>query len=252
MITPLPFVEELVNFPDIPVGKDYKLWYYTKHTYPCQGYNTFRLKDPRFDIGVAWRQGKHEIDYYMDQVRRFCGFTGDNPGQYVAVDETYSFEKRLPTIGLCNGSYGHLSPSKVWGGFSRLADTLKRCYSCEVVKLGYQGELADVATYDHDFVGKLTMPQTAAVIKKCDVLVTTDTCLMHVGDALQVPMVVLWGGSILSKNRPVNGKASVLHRGLPCQPCHDPDRFQNCAGYKCLASIDTGDVMREIRKVLGD
>ena len=253
MITPLPFVEELVNYPGINLAKGYKTWFYTRHTYPCKGYDTFKIKDPRFDVGIAWRhEGKHEIEFYVDLVRRFCGFTGPTPGQFVAVDDSFTFEKKRPVVVLCNGSYGHLAPSKVWPGFPELAETIKNYYDCDVVKIGYEKELSDVVDFDYDFVGKLTMPQTAKIIRECDLFITTDTCNMHVGDALGVPMVVLWGGSILTKNKPLSDKAVIIHRGLKCQPCHDPDRFQNCVNYQCLSGIKTGDVMREARRILGD
>lgn len=254
LITAIPFVEQLVNYPDIDLRK-YSTWYWTRHTYPSEGLNTFKAKDGRFDIGIEWtRSGVHETECYVNMIRRFLGFTGETPKQYCPVDTGYTFTKKKRTIALCNGSFGHLSPSKKWGKFPELARTLKRWYDCDIVKLGYQEELRD-AEADYDLVGKTTIPQAAKVLSECDMFITTDTCLMHVGDALNVPMVVLWGGSLFSKNRPINGSAVVINKGFGCQPCHEiggRGDMMKCIAYKCINSITVGEVMSKAREVLRD
>jgi len=251
LVKGMPFVNALVEYPDISLG--YKKWFWSRHTYPCEALRVFMERDHRLDVGIAWQHsGIHEIESYMQLVRRFFSFTGETPKQYAPVDESFDVQKKKMLVALCNGSYkgtgSDLSPSKVWGGFKELAKILKGYYDCEIAKIGYLDELNDVEA-DRDYVGKLNILQTAKVIKECDLLVTTDTCNMHIGDALNTKMVVIWGGSILTKNQPVNGTAAIVSRGLGCQPCHDPDRFQYCVGYPCLASLRVGDVMREVRKM---
>ncbi|MDD5348243.1 MAG: glycosyltransferase family 9 protein [Candidatus Omnitrophica bacterium] len=253
LVGKMPFVQDVVNYPRLNLKKDHKVWFWTKHTYPSLGLNAFKNRSPHLDRGIAWRySGQHEIDYYMDSVRRFYGFTGDTPKQHCPVDDSFTFDKKPITITLCNGSYGHLAPSKVWPGFLELAETLRLYYDCTIVKIGYNKELANVTQFDHDFVGKITLTQAAKVIKESSLFITTDTCNMHIGDALETPMVVLWGGSILTKNKPVNGRAKIISRGLKCQPCHDPDRFQTCPDFACLSGLGTGMVMAAVREALGD
>ena len=47
------------------------------------------------------------------------------------------------------------------------------------------------ASQGHTLAGRTTVPQLAALLCLCDVLVTVDTGTLHVGRAAQVPMVVL-------------------------------------------------------------
>jgi ADP-heptose:LPS heptosyltransferase len=256
IIAGLPFVETMVNYPEIDLSKKYNTWFWSRHTYPSPALEVFKCKDPRFDIGIAWaHSGLHETEFYMGLARRFCGYEGEAPKQYAPVDEAFIFEKKKRLIVLCNGSYGHLAPSKKWNKFPELAKTLRSWYDCEIAKVGYCDELADVKDFDHDFVGKLNMPQTAKVIRSADLLITTDTCCMHVGDALNVPMVVLWGGSLLSKNRPINGHAAIVNKGYGCQSCHEVGGngdIMKCLDYKCISTISVGEVMLEVRKALKD
>lgn len=255
LVKALPFAEDLVNYPEIDFRKDYKTWFWTRHTYPSDGLNVFKCKDPRFDIGIAWAQsGKHETEVYADMLRRFCGFSGETPAQYCPVDEAFPFEKKKMTITLCNGSYGHLAPSKKWQRFAELAKALRGWYGCDIAKVGYNDELKDVEA-DYDLVGKTTIAQAAKVIRDSDLFVTTDTCLMHAADAVKAKMVVLWGGSLFSKNRPINGTATIVNKGFGCQPCHEVGGrgdMLTCPDYKCVNSIKVGDVMAKVREALGD
>ena len=247
----LPFVENVINFPLDKFEKDYKTWYWTRHTYPSKALEFFKTKDPRFDIGVEWTHSKeHEIDFYMRLVRRFLGFSGETPKQYCPVGDGPKLDKSKINIVLCNGSYGHLRGSKTWAGFAELAEILKNYYDCNIIKIGYEKELEDVKVFDIDYVDKLPILQTAKVIDQCDVLITTDTCNMHIGDALNKKMVVLWGGSIFTKNRPVNGTAAIISKGICCQPCHDTGKYNSCVAYSCLNSISVGDVVSQTRAVL--
>jgi hypothetical protein len=248
IIKALPFVEDMQTYPDIPFEKKYTTWFWTKHTYPSEAYNVFKCKEPRFDTGVAWvHSGIHEIDFYMGHIRRHLGFAGETPKQFFPVAEKSPLNKKRLTIGICNGSFGHLRPSKAWPYFPELAATLKMYYDCDVVKVGYEDELKDVILFDHDFVGKTGILETAAIIKQCDLFITTDTCNMHVADALNVPMIVIWGGSVLTKNRPVNGNPEIVTRSMGCQPCHETQRELNCIDFPCLRDVSVGQVMAAVR-----
>jgi heptosyltransferase-2 len=157
----------------------------------------------------------------------------------------------MPAIVLCNGSYGHLAASKQWPWFADLSMALKDFYDATIIKLGYGNELADVPT-DIDYVGKLPILESLKVLSQADLFVTPDTFLMHCGDALNVPMVCIWGGSVVSKNKPVNGKARIVKMNLPCQPCHESkaDAYHACVRFQCLSEISANRVMAACREML--
>jgi ADP-heptose:LPS heptosyltransferase len=196
----------------------------------------------------------------MRVLRSVTGYSRETPKQFCPTDlcttlpPTIGVNIEVPLnrklrIAICNGSYGHLRKSKEWLGFPQLAEALDSFYDCTILKVGYNKELEDVLI-GSDLVNRLTLTQTASVLKECDLLITTDTCLMHVGDALRVPMVVIWGGSILVKNRPVNGPARIVQHKVECFPCHSSGKFETCAGVRCLSEISVGDVMREVQEML--
>jgi len=110
--------------------------------------------------------------------------------------------------------------------------------------------LRDVVA-DVDFVGKLSITQTAKVLRQCSLVVAVDTALMHVADALGVPTLAIFGGSLVSKNGPINATVRVVRKGLPCQPCQgNGAEFCTCAHANCLAHLSVGEVMQYARNIL--
>jgi ADP-heptose:LPS heptosyltransferase len=251
----LPFVNKVISYPDENFSQEYKTYFWTRHTYPSMSMDFFRKKSPQFECGVAWQHSQiHEIDYYMNAVRAHFHWTKENPKQLFPVIEDnsfFNFPSGKLKIGLCNGSYGLLAGSKKWNKFKELNKYLKGFFECITIKLGYEDELNDVAA-DFDFVNKLSILQTGKIISQLDLLITVDTCNMHIADALNIPMIVIWGGSILSKNSPVNGTAKIIKTSLKCQPCHDTHKYSTCIEYSCLNKITVNDVMFSVREVLRD
>jgi ADP-heptose:LPS heptosyltransferase len=251
IIKALPFVQNMVDFPKTQFTKEYKTWFWTRHTYPSAALDFFKSKAPEYDISYEWINSKmHEIDFYMSLVRRRLGWDKPNPPQFFPVAKEFNFQEKRRTIALCNGSYGHLAGSKQWPYFRELAERLKNFFDIATIKIGYGAELADVIC-DIDCVGKLNILETASVVANCDLLVTVDTCNMHIADSLYTPMVVIWGGSVWTKNRPVNPVELVKHE-TPCAPCHESGECMQCEHYRCLSDISASEVMYAVRKVFTD
>ena len=138
---------------------------------------------------------------------------------------------------------------KRWPYFRDLARVLKAYTGGTVISLGSKGELPAIPGAV-DYAGALSILDTAAVIKRLDLLITVDTCLMHCADALGVPSVTLWGGTLISKNGPTGVHAAVLRSGVECQPCQYTPRFQQCKAGHCLHALTVGEVMRSARDFL--
>lgn len=248
----LPFINEVIEFPDARL-ENYKRYFYTNHAYHSKALEFFQQKDRRLNIGrLDWEKtGQHEIEYYMDHVRRFFGYSGETPKQYCPRGEKPVLDHTKPIIVLCNGSYGHLAASKQWPWFAQLSEALKAFYDATIIKLGYGTELEGVPA-DFDYVEKLPVLESLKVLSQADLFVTTDTFLMHCADALKVPMVCIWGGSVVSKNQPVNGKARLVKLNMGCQPCHESkaDAYRSCVRFPCLSGINPNQVMAACREML--
>ena len=178
------------------------------------------------------------------------GYKGHVPDQYVPMADGPILlqNSKALKIGLCNGTYSvKMKATKQWQYFNELVSLLRSSYNCKIIKVGYKDELSNVKT-DVDYVGKLSFTETAAVISQLDLLITTDTALMHVGDALGTPMVVIFGGTLISKNGAISKNAESVIAGLSCQPCQRTYNFYNCDHYDCISKLTVGDVMAAVRR----
>lgn len=248
------FIEEMINYPRQSFKKDYSRWLYTIHNCDSEAYKIFQRKAPQLlNIHINWEPGcQHEVKLYMQAVRQL-GYTGSTPKQFVPVDTSGPDLSKLPhqpLIGICNGGFGNIRDSKKWPHFQELSETLYRYFGSTIVKVGFGEELSEVSNEEHaiNYVNKLSITQTAHVLKQLDFLVINDTGLMHVADALEIPMVVIFGGSLVSKNGPLNGSAHVVKLGTECQPCQGKTMlFKTCENHHCLNNLTQAMVMNEIR-----
>ena len=64
----------------------------------------------------------------------------------------------------------------------------------------------------HDFSGKHSLRELAAVLHRCDVLLSPDTGPMHVADAVGTPTVGLFAVSPASKTGPYQYKKGVIDK----------------------------------------
>ena len=245
-------VDKVIEFPAQRLDRQYKRWFYSKHTEGSDGLQVFISRAPMFGNRIDWsRSLTHEADYYMALVRSM-GYTGPTPRQHMPTTPVppvvFDPHNHDTIITLCNGASGSQKQQKQWPHFAKLAKVIKYFYpEATVVKVGNGKELRGVPC-DIDLVGKLTFTQTTYVLKYSDLMITSDTGLMHAGDALCTSMIVLFGGTVLSKNSPLNGTATIVRSDLECQPCQYTDRFLTCEHMRCLHDLTVGQVFAHVRR----
>ncbi len=100
-----------------------------------------------------------------------------------------------------------------------------------------------------DLTGKLTIGQSASVVKQAGVLLTHDTGLMHIASAFQIPIVSVWGNTVpafgMYPYYPSDSSKFSIHevKGLPCRPCSKigfqacPKRHFNCMNQQNVSVI---------------
>ena len=75
-----------------------------------------------------------------------------------------------------------------------------------------------------DLAGRTDVPALAALVARARLVVTVNTSVMHMADALRVPAVVLFAGTELpSQWAPRHAPHRLLTRPVPCSPCHTFD-----------------------------
>jgi hypothetical protein len=243
----------VIEFPDEPVHPgEYSHWFYSRHNSNLSpAADLFRERVRGTPASVpSWKQSKiHEREHYMELASRM-GYVGPMPEvDFPLADGPTMNGAKRPVIVLCNGSFTTKEwQKKKWPWFAGLALAAKRYFGGTVVGVGGGKEELPEVRLDENFAGDMSILETAKVISQADLFVTTDTGCMHIADALGVPMVSLFGATLVSKNGPRKG--TVIQSELQCSPCQGMTLFFTCNRYACMEQIQVGDVMAEARRLL--
>ena len=175
---------------------------------------------------------RHEVDW----IRSLAGRDGQAPpAGTVAVPD--AVERRaaefLPDdnggalvvvhTGARNGG-AKIWPSARW---KALAALILEKTSARLVTVGDEFE-RDVAESvlqpgprTRDLTGRTSIAELAAVISKCDVLVSGDSGPLHLATALGIRVVGVYGPTDPALSGPFADDAICLTAGIPCSPCYD-------------------------------
>jgi ADP-heptose:LPS heptosyltransferase len=73
----------------------------------------------------------------------------------------------------------------------------------------------------HSLVGRTSLPELAGIVRRASLALTNNSAVMHIADAFQTPMVVLYSGTdMIGQQRPRTARARLLCRPVFCAPCH--------------------------------
>lgn len=148
---------------------------------------------------------------HADSLLRDANFTNDGP--IIAVQAGASQQKRqwLPK------------------NFSKFINVLIKEYNARIVMVGTKKEM-DIIQPIIDGVdsnnvycaaGKTTIPQLAALLSKCNLLVTGDTGTMHVSVAAGTPVVSMFLASAFGfETGPYSAGNLILQPTIGCGPCN--------------------------------
>lgn len=158
--------------------------------------------------------------------------------------QTASIDKKSIYVFCPGAEYG---PTKRWPTqhFANLAkQVIATEPSAQIILLGSKGDRAlaehiqtqaDQASHIHNWCGDTSLDEAIALIAISKVLVSNDSGLMHIGAALKVPQVAIFGSSDPHHTPPLSAKAKVLWLNLPCSPCHK--RVCPLGHLQCLNDI---------------
>ncbi len=194
----------------------------------------------------------HEAEFNLDFLKRAAGIS------YSREDATDYFlgrwrwspvsaPDRPARIALHAGSKDGIWASKRWPHFEELARTLKSA-GMEVVSLGVEGEFVPGTA---DLTG-LTIERMTDELSRSDALVTNDSGVMNIANAMGLPVVALFGPTNPVTRGPIHSRAVVLAAETDCAPCEaKPDfmeRFQQGA-CRCIALISPLKVRRALAQL---
>ena len=135
---------------------------------------------------------------------------------------------------------------------------------CLIVLTGSRSERPIIDAFKSNYVGRTvdavdwTVGQLACLLEQCDLLVSVDTGVMHLGAAMGCPTIGLFGPSSPVQWAPSGAKATYVYKTrIPCSPCNrefrciQPRHCSNPDQLRCMWDIEPDDVLKAIRDVAG-
>lgn len=144
----------------------------------------------------------------------------------------HGFDPEVRFIGI---NPGGTKPEKRWPAerFAQVADRLHTELGLPVVILGGADDqerashIAARMTHTPLIVaGQTSLGDSAALLERCQLLVTGDTGPMHMAVALAVPVVALFGPTDPARYGPFTHQKAILRHPAPCASCRERRRAQ--------------------------
>jgi SAM-dependent methyltransferase len=192
--------------------------------------------DEIYNITTPVKEGRHETELNLDLVRALGLEVKKTtpsihiPGHAMARAEkilSQALPDKRPVLAVQIGS-SDIQPWKRWRleRWSRLIQKILR-KGAHVVILGAAEETAQAETlcfFDAsegsgvctNMAGRITLAESAAVVKMSRLLVCADSSLMHVAAAVGTPHVVLWGPTEYDRTHPLSKNGIVLRKPCKC------------------------------------
>jgi len=173
-------------------------------------------------------------------------------------EEFLNYRKKFKLIiGLFTGA---TVKERRWGveKFAELAENLiSKNYG--IVMLGGRDDLRETAEIDKilkskDFInmtGKTSLYETSQIIANLDLLISSDSGLMHIAYGTGTCTLSLFGAGIQNKWAPKGKNNYVINKNLACSPCTKFGYTPDCPiRVKCLTEISADEVSSKALEIL--
>ncbi|HEX4203660.1 MAG TPA: lipopolysaccharide heptosyltransferase II [Ktedonobacteraceae bacterium] len=210
--------------------------------------------------GGHWQPGDqiHEVDYCL-QLAHAAGalVTSEDRVPHLVVPQPACQEveallaqagvrvdKALIACHVCsNNGQSKRWPVPYW---ARLIDRLVSEDVAEVVLTGAPDDLPfveEVIKRTHvktiNLAGKTSLLQLAALLQRATLMITGDSGPMHIGAAVGVPLLAMYGPTDPAQSGPVSPNATVLRDTIWCSPCYRAQGPADCRFFttQCMKNI---------------
>lgn len=220
-----------------------------------------------FNNQIKMERSQHEIDRYLDLVKVLgCEVMDKRTFFSVSLkdekeaEEYYekNIDKEKIKIGIQCGSSENQS-WKRWPNYEGLINKLLD-NGFEVVLFGSESEIhllekINIKSKNKPVIsaGQLSLNGSGALMKKCELMITNDSGLMHIADALEVPLIAIYGPTDYVRTMPLGEKSKILRLDLECSPCYKisySNFFYKCKKRECLENINSILVYKNIEYYL--
>jgi len=143
--------------------------------------------------------------------------------------------------------------------YSALGKLLFKAYNPKIIVLGNEKDKEKAEILRDEFkenllslAGMTTLLEAAAIIKKANLVVTNDSGLMHISQAMDVPSVAIFGPTVKEFGFfPQRIHSPVIETELYCRPCSvfGSNRCKK-EHFKCMKEISPDHVFQVCSKLL--
>jgi heptosyltransferase II len=206
-------------------------------------------------------EGEHQKDYFMRIARRLG--TRDiqlNPIMPIGEKELDKADSILRECGIEHSIRVGIHPGAAYGPAKRWLPErfgeLARRLSEEgilVLLFGTKNEreiVDDIIAKSNakalNLCGRFSIGELAAMLKRCDVVVTNDSGPMHLAGAVGTKVVALFGSTNPLATSP-SGECEIIWKKVDCSPCFK----RKCpTDFECMKSISTEEVYSAVKRML--
>jgi len=222
---------------------------------------------PLLDQAIEYHPAEHTVDNARRLVSEVFGATPAQATRLLAVPDASRREAdallagRARPLVAVHASGGR--PVKQWPTerFAAVARRLVDSHAATIVLTGGPGDSALVGVMKGalppdrvvDASGAASLLTVAAILERCELMITGDTGPMHLAAAVGTPIVAVFGPSDPRRYAPRGPLDRVIRVDLACAPCNrirlPPER---CTGHApdCLAFIPPDRVFEAAASIL--
>ncbi len=104
----------------------------------------------------------------------------------------------------------------------------------------------------YNIAGLLSVPELAALLQQCEMLISNDSGPVHLAASLGTPVIALYGPESPHFYGPIGSTASVIYKKTHCSPCMNiftAKSFSCPYNANCMNEIQVDDVMQSIKNI---
>jgi lipopolysaccharide heptosyltransferase II len=210
-------------------------------------------------------EDKHFIDVNLDLMRALgAKADGDNMEIWSRKEDSDYVKRLLRENGILEDdllicvNVSSKEPAKFWitERWAHLADLLTEKLDARIVFTGVPNDrrlvepIINRMNYQGiDFVGKTSLHQFAALLRRSNLCITVDSGPMHAAAAVGTPLVALMSGTNYPyKWDPKTNNSIIIRKEVPCSGC----RKSICPypDHPCMSLIFVNDVMNAVEQVI--
>lgn len=243
---PWPRINAIISYF---IDADYRIGFKRKNQY----------RHYIYDAVVEHSDDLHEIENYRNIIRK-AGFRVDGLLPDLHCNDVWGEYKNYAVFHMHGG--GAISILHDWEekNWLTLAKLVHEKYKLKILFSGGKADwdsvnkivniLEQCNIEAYNIAGKYSLSNMIIILQNAKVMVSVDTGTMHLGAAVSVPLVAIYGPSSIKRWGPLSKNSIPLTSDRQCCPCVSLGYETNCKEAKCIQDISVEDVMRAISTLL--